>query len=30
MWKVSWFYDKVHDIANFGDYTAILMVQSVV
>ena len=24
MWKVSWFYEKVHNIANFGGYAAIL------
>ena len=24
MWKVSWFYEKVHNIANFGGYTAML------
>ena len=24
MWKVSWFYEKVYNIANFGDYAAIL------
>ena len=24
MWKVSWFYEKVHNIANFWGYTAIL------
>ena len=24
-WKVSWFYEKVHNIANFGGYTAILL-----
>ena len=26
MWKVSWFYEKVHNIANFGGYAAILTV----
>ena len=26
MWKVSWFYEKVHNIANFGGYAAILSV----
>ena len=25
MWKVSWFYEKVHDLANFGGYAAILI-----
>ena len=25
MWKVSWFYEKVHNIANFGGYATILM-----
>ena len=25
MWKVSWFYEKVHNIANFGGYAAILL-----
>ena len=25
MWKVSWFYEKVHNIANFGVYTAVLL-----
>ena len=29
MWKVSWFYEKVHNIANFGGYAAILKRQSV-
>ena len=24
MWKVSWLYEKVHNIANFGGYAAIL------
>ena len=24
MWKVSWFYEKVHNIANYGGYAAIL------
>ena len=24
MWKVSWFYDKVHDFANVGGCAAIL------
>ena len=24
MWKVSWFYEKVHDLANLGCYTTIL------
>ena len=24
MWKVSWFYEKVNNITNFGDYVAIL------
>ena len=24
MWKVSWFYEKVHDLANFVGYTAII------
>ena len=24
MWKVSWFYEKVRNIANFGGYAAIL------
>ena len=24
MWNVSWFYEKVHNIANFGGYAAIL------
>ena len=24
MWKVSWLYEKVYNIANFGGYTAIL------
>ena len=24
MWKVSWFYEKVHNIANLGGYAAIL------
>ena len=24
MYKVSWFYEKVHNIANFGGYAAIL------
>ena len=26
MWKVSWLYEKVHNIANFGGYAAILVV----
>ena len=26
MWKVSWLYEKVHNIANFGGYAAILFV----
>ena len=26
MRKVSWFYEKVHNIANFGGYVAILIV----
>ena len=25
MWKVSWLYEKVHNIANFGGYAAILL-----
>ena len=25
MWKVSWFHEKVHDLANFGGYAAILL-----
>ena len=25
MWKVSCFYEKVHDFANFGGYAAILI-----
>ena len=24
MWKVSWFYEKAHNIANFGSYATIL------
>ena len=28
MWKVSWFYEKVHNIANFGGYATILIEQS--
>ena len=24
MWKVSWLYEKAHNIANFGGYAAIL------
>ena len=24
MWKVSWLYEKVHNIANFGGYATIL------
>ena len=24
MWKVSWLYEKVHNITNFGGYAAIL------
>ena len=24
MWKVTWFYEKVHNIANFGGYATIL------
>ena len=27
MWKVSWFYEKVHNIANFGGYAAILLLE---
>ena len=27
MWKVSWFYEKVHNIANFRGYAAILIAQ---
>ena len=27
MWKVSWLYKKVHNIANFGGYAAILHVE---
>ena len=26
MWKVSYFYEKVHDLANFGGYATILLV----
>ena len=26
MQKVSWFYEKVHNIANFGGYAAILAI----
>ena len=26
MWKVSWLYEKVHNIANLGGYAAILFV----
>ena len=26
MWKVSWFYEKVHNITNFGGYAAIVIV----
>ena len=25
MWKVSCFYEKVHDLTNFGGYAAILI-----
>ena len=25
MWKVSWLYEKVHNIANVGGYAAILL-----
>ena len=30
MWKVAWFYEKVHNIASFRGYTAILMVPTLV
>ena len=28
MWKVSWLYEKVHNIANFGGYAAILFYEN--
>ena len=27
MWKVSWFYEKVQNIVNFGGYAAILSIK---
>ena len=27
MWKVSCFYEKMYDLANFGGYAAILIVE---
>ena len=29
MWKVSWFYEKVHNIANFWGYAAILFIECI-
>ena len=26
-WNVSWFHEKLHDLANFGGYATILYVQ---